>query len=450
MATSTKNSPDQIESPIGFWRCWAISVGVMIGSGIFVLPAVLAPYGFISMLGWLMTSIGVIGLAFVLGRLARRTDNGVGGPYAYSRDAFGNLTGFLIGWGYWLSVTIAVTAIALAFAGYLSAILPALDDSNTVKNIIALVAIWTLTAVNIRGVSEAAWVQLILTILKLVPLFVIILLGSSAGSVDTLPAFNPQDRPLHSAVAATALLTMWSFIGVEAAVIPAGNVRDAERTIPRAVVGAAVSVVAVYILVTLAVMMLVPAGTLANSEAPFIDAAKAMGPIGTGIIAFGALVATAGSLNGSILVMGQMPMAMALDGLLPQRFARTNEGHAPVFSLILSSIIASVLIGLNSTGSLIDAFTFLISISTLCVLAPYGVSALAELKHSLSNSRGWALIALLTIAYVVLAASGSGFRILAYGGVLMAVGLPLYFLFKRSAITSQTVMNQDDQNYETR
>ena len=429
---NTVNSEDPTNSSgIGFWRCWAISVGVMIGSGIFLLPASLAPYGSISLIGWIVTSLGVIGLAFILGRLANRTKNGVGGPYAYARDAFGDLTGFLICWGYWLSVTIAITAVALAFAGYLGAVIPALGENNVIQSSVALVIIWTLTAVNIRGIEEAAWLQFGLTILKLIPLFMVIGFGLTVGSVETMPQYNPQNLPVGGAIATTALITMWAFIGVEAAVIPAGNVINPETTIPRAVVSGAITVAAVYILASLAVMMLVPSDVLAASEAPFIDAAKKMGPWAAGFVAFGALVSTAGSLNGNILVAGQMPMAAALDGLAPERLARRNKGNAPVFSLILSSILASLLLGFNFTGSLIEAFTFLISISTLCVLAPYGISALAELKHSWRSARGWALVAGLTLAYIILAASGSGWGVLLWGLILMLAGVPLYWLFKR-------------------
>ena len=403
----------------------------MIGSGIFLLPAILAPYGSISLIGWLVTGLATIFLALILGRLANRTA-GIGGPYAYARESFGDLTGFLIGWGYWVSVTLSVTAIALAFAGYLGNIVPALGGSNLMESGVALIAIWLFTIVNIRAVSSAAWVQLFLTILKLVPLIVVIGLGAFAGSLDSLPPLNPRELPVVNAIAATALLTMWAFIGVEAAVIPASDVVDAKRTIPRAVVAAALTVGLVYVLVTLAIMMLVPYEALAESQAPFVDAARKMGPWATWFIAIGALVSTAGSLNGNILVAGQMPMAMSLDGLAPKVFGERNAGHAPVSALLLSSILSSALLLLNFSDSLIGAFTFLISMATLCALAPYCVSALAELKHSWRSARGWTLIALLTVVYTVVAAAGSGWAVLLWGLILMLTGVPVYVFSRRA------------------
>ena len=395
-----------------------------------MLPAVLAPFGGISLLGWIFTSVGVIFLALILGRLAH-SSSGAGGPYAFTRDAFGDFAGFIIGWSYWVSVTLAVTAVAIVFSGYLGAMVPALGESKVIQTLIALAAIWGLTVVNIIGVSQAASLQLVLTILKIIPLLVIIGLGCFMGSLETMPAFNPKNIPIGSAIASTALLTMWAFIGVEAAVIPAGDIIDPKRTIPRAVVSAAITVAVIYILVTVAVMMLVPSDTLASSEAPFVDAAKKLGPWGAGFIGIGALLSTAGSLNGNILVTGQMPMAVAEDGLAPRILARKNKGHAPVFSLFLSSIAASALLALNLNDNLIEVFTFLISISTLCVLTPYTACALAELKRSWRSAKGWTLIAGLTVAYMIVAAAGSGLGILAWGLFLMAACVPFYFVFKR-------------------
>jgi len=428
---SEPNQSTHTSATMGFWRCWALTVGVMIGSGIFLLPAVLAPYGSISLLGWLATSLGAIGIALILGRLANNTENATGGPYAYTRDAFGNLTGFLIAWGYWISVTLAITAVAIALAGYVGALIPILSGKFA-QNLVALCSIWILTAINVKGVSEAASVQLVLTILKIIPLVVIIALGFYAGTLDSMPPFNPKEGSAISAIAATALLTMWAFIGVEAAVIPAGNVVNPKQTIPRAVVWGTVTVASLYILVTLAIMMLVPHEVLATSQAPFVEAARLLGPWGALFIGVGAIIATAGSLNGDILVAGQMPMAVALDGLAPKSFAKTNKGNSPALSLVVSSVISSLLLLFNLNDDLVSVFTFLISISTLCVLAPYGVSALAELKHSWLSARGWAIIACLTAIYTIIAASGSGLEVLLWGAALMTAGLPLFWLLKRN------------------
>ncbi len=417
---------------IGFWRSWAMSVGVMIGSGIFLLPALLAPYGSISLVGWVVTSLGVILLSLIFAKLANQTLR-TGGPYVYAQEAFGNLPGFLVAWGYWLSVIFAVTAISTAFAGYLSSFIPALVDNTLGQLLVAFGLIWFFTLLNTRGVAEAATVQIILTIAKLLPLVAIIVLGATSGSLDTLPPFNPTGESVIGGIAATALLTMWAFIGIEAAVIPAGDVINPTRTIPRAVVAAAITAAVVYLLVTVAVMVLVPQAELAESQTPLIEAARLLGPFGAALIGLGALVSTAGSLNGNVFLSGQMPMAVAIDKLAPAALARRNAGNAPWFSLILSSALSSALLLLNASDNLLDMFTFLISMSTLCILAPYGVAALAVMKHSWRSARLWLLIALLTAAYTVLAAAGSGIKVLLWGLVLFGIGVPLYFVLRREA-----------------
>ncbi len=403
-----------------------MSVGVMIGSGVFLLPAVLAPYGSVSFLGWLVTSVGAILIALVLGRLAGRTDRS-GGFYIYGQEAFGELTGFVVGWSYWLSILFAVAAISVAFAGYAGAVIPALGANNVVQALVATTMIWAVTAINIRGVAEAASVQLVMTLLKIIPLLVIIGLGIVAGTPDNIPAFNPQQLPLGNALATTALLTMWAFIGIEAGTVPAGDVIDAKRTVPRAVVAGTLCVAALYIASTAAVMMLVPVEQLMVSEAPFADAAAKLGAFGGPMIAIGALISTAGSLNGNILLSGQMPMAVARDGLAPKILADTNKGHAPMPALVMSSIFATLLLVLNYSNGLVSAFTFLISMSTLATLMPYAVSAVAELRHSIKAARAWAVIAIIALIYAVVAMAGAGVQTLLWGAALIIAGLPVFY-----------------------
>ena len=417
-----------ITKKMGFWQCWGMSVGVMIGSGIFLLPTVLAPYGWISLLGWLLTCSGTIVLALVLARLAGTTDH-AGGPYAYVRESFGDLAGFLIGWGYWVGVVFGVTAIAVGFAGYMGSIFPIFAANSLTQALVAAMGIGVLTWVNIKGISEAATVQLVLTILKIVPLTVIIGLGIAYGDIDNFPSFNPQQLSMTEALASTALLTMWAFIGIEAAVIPTSDVEDPKKTVPIAVVSAALSVSFLYVGASIAIMFLVPSEVLAASESPFVDAASHMGPGGALLMGVGALISTAGALNGNIFVMGQMPMLVAADGLAPSVIAKKNKGGAPMVALMASSVFSAALLVLNFTDGLVGAFSFLISMSTLSILAPYGLSAMAEFKRSWHSAKGWAGVALLSVIYTLIAAAGSGWYVFFLGVGLFLLGILLFKFF---------------------
>ena len=417
-----------ITKKMGFWQCWGMSVGVMIGSGIFLLPTVLAPYGWISLLGWLLTCSGTIVLALVLARLAGTTDH-AGGPYAYVRESFGDLAGFLIGWGYWVGVVFGVTAIAVGFAGYMGSIFPIFAANSLTQALVAAMGIGVLTWVNIKGISEAATVQLVLTILKIVPLIVIIGLGIAYGDIDNFPSFNPQQLSMAEALASTALLTMWAFIGIEAAVIPTGDVENPKKTVPIAVVSAALSVSFLYVGASIAIMFLVPSEVLAASESPFVDAASHMGPGGALLMGVGALISTAGALNGNIFVMGQMPMLVAADGLAPSVIAKKNKGGAPMVALMVSSVFSAAFLVLNFTDGLVGAFSFLISMSTLSILAPYGLSAMAEFKRSWHSAKGWAGVALLSVIYTLIAAAGSGWYVFFLGVGLFLLGILLFKFF---------------------
>ena len=410
---------------LGFWSCWSLTVGTMIGSGVFTLPAVLAKYGLLSFGGWLISGAGSVLLALTVARLAGRTTRS-GGPYAYAHEAFGDLTGFLIAWGYWASYWIAIPAVAIAFAGYLPVLSPAFATPMA-QAFAALALIWTLTLVAIRGVRETALLQIAMTVLKLAPLLAVIAAGFLAGDRALLPPVNPSGAAPLAAFAATALLTSWAFSGLEAGCLPAGNVRDPERTIPRAVVIGTLTVTAVYFAVTAAVMLLVPANALQHSSAPLADAARALGAWGPTFVAIGALVATAGALNGVIFICGQLPMVVAIDRLAPAAFARVNAGCAPTVSLLVSSVLGTVLLAANYTRGAIVAFTFLLTMATITSLAPLLVSAIAEVRHSWRNARAWASVAALAGAFCLFAIIGSGIEAIAWGIVLLIVGLPAYY-----------------------
>lgn len=422
-------SAEHSEKPLGFWSCWSLTVGCMIGSGVFMLPTLLAPYGMLSFGGWIIAGGGSIALALVFGRLAARTQCN-GGPYAYSREAFGDLTGFLMAWAYWLSFLMGVPVVAIAFVGYLGVFIPALNDNATAQALSALGLIGLFTLINIRGLKEMSAAQIILTALKIIPLLAVIGLGVVAGTPANLPAFNPSGEPIFAALAAVALIALWPFTGFEVVTMPAANVKDCQRTIPRALITGMLAVVVIYLSATAAVMLLVPPAQLAQSTAPFSDAARAFGAWGPNFIAAGALIATAGTLNALIFSCGQMPMAVALDKLAPSWLAATTKGGTPHLALILSSVLASLLLIANYSRGFIGAFTFLLMMATALGLIYYVVVSLAELRHSWRNAQGWAAVAIIGIVYSLFAAFGSGLEVLFWGVLAMLAGLPLYYLFR--------------------
>jgi APA family basic amino acid/polyamine antiporter len=422
-------SMDEHARPLGFWSVWALAAGCMIGSGILLVPSSLAPFGLLSLGGWGLGAFGAIAIVLVFSRLAARTTRD-GGPYIYVREAFGDLLGFVMAWGYWISFWASVPVIALAFVGYLGFFIPALAQNVIAQAATALSLIAAFTFVNIRGLKEMSATQIAMTVLKIIPLVAITGAAFAFGTPHNLPPFNPSHAPLLQGLAAVTLITLYPFTGFEVAVTCAGSVRDPERTIPRALIAAVLLVTAIYLTASFGVMLLLPSDQLAYSQAPFADAARVFGPWGAALIAGGALIATAGTLNGCIFTTGQMPMAVAEEGCAPAWLARLNKGGTPYLSLLLSSALASVLLLLNYSRGLVGAFTFLVMMTTAISLIYYFFCALAEIKHSWRSARGWALVGLFACAYSLFAIVGSGLEVLVWGSVLMVAGVPLYFVFK--------------------
>ncbi len=436
MASSTRTdqqdnpSEQPLEKPLGFWSVWSLIAGIMIGSGIFTLPAVMAKIGLISFAGWIFTAAGALLLGFVFARLASRTARS-GSVFVYAHEAFGELPGFMSGWAYWCGYWISIPTLATAFVGYLTVFSAGLAENSNLQMISALALIWALIGINMISIKATGRFQLITMLLKILPLLAIIAAGFMVGKAENLPPANPDNISVFAALAGASIAAMWAFSGIEAGATPAGNIKDPKRTVPRAIFFAIISVGTIYIAAMYAVMRLVPYESLVSSVSPFADAATVFGDNGPMLIAIGAMIAIAGSLNGIILVTGQMPMAMAVNKLAPEIFSRVSPSGSPRFSLLVCGILGSLLLFMNfSGGDLLEVFETLLTMSMFMYLLPLFVSCLAEMKHSL-RSFG-VVLAALAAGYSAFTIFGAGWQSMLWGSVLLIVGLGFYGVMRVS------------------
>jgi len=425
------------QKKIGLITTTSLVVGNMIGAGIFLLPASLAKYGSISLLGWLFTATGAIILAKIFSNLSKIIVNKSGGPYIYSKEGFGDFIGFLVAWGYWISCWISNAAIAIAIIGALSFFFPILASNSILAVIVGLSMIWFFTWVNSKGVKTSGKVQVVTTILKLVPLVFIILIGAFFFSLDNFPDFNLTGDSNFAAFPVVTALTLYAFLGIECASIPAENVENPEKNISNATMFGTIITTCVYIFGTIVLFGVLPTEILQNSAAPFAEAGKIIGGEYTGyFVAAGAAISGIGALNGWILIVAQIPMAAAKDKMFPRIFKKENKNGAPILGLIIGSLLSSIVMLMNFTEGLVTQFTFIVNLTVLTCLVPYlFVSAayiiiLIERKIHLNSFIKTFILGLLGFSYSVWAIYGSGAEVVFYGFLLLLLGIPFYALMQ--------------------
>ena len=421
---------------IGLWTTTSLVIGNMIGSGVFLLPSALAVYGGISIIGWLFSTIGAFILALLFSYLSKAMPS-AGGPYAYTREGLGEFAAFIVAWGYWISIWCGNAAITVALVSYLSVFFPILAIDNLSAVLTGLSAIWLLTWVNTKSLHAVGKVQLITTVLKLVPLCLIAVCGLFYIDTTHFSPFNRSNETTFGAIISTATLTLWAYLGMESATIPTQNIDNPEKTIPRATLLGTLITAFVYIFGTIAVIGLMDADSLKNSAAPFADAAAKMwGESARQAVAIGAIISTFGALNGWLLMQGQVPLGMAKDNLFPALFKKENSKGVPALGIVVSSILVSCLMGMNFSKTLVEQFKFMILLSTLTVLIPYLFSAASYVlilkRENVSNTmRSFKLtIAFLAFSYSLWAVVGSGQEVVYWGFILLMLGIPVFVFMK--------------------
>lgn len=417
---------------LGFWMLSALVMGNMIGSGIYALPSALASLGTITIFSWIATGVGALLLALVFAELSTIIPK-TGGPYVYCRHAFGNYVGFQVVYMYWIYLAIGVGAICTAFTGYLSSFFPIFATNHLAAFISSLSILWIIIGINTVGVLFAGFFQVVMTVLKLVPLLLLASLAIFEIEPSLLTRWNVSDMSMFDALSRGSLLTLWAFLGLESACIPADEVKDPRKNIPRATIFGTLATALIYILCTVAIMGKVPLEALKNSPAPYALLADAiLGPWGRTFITLGAICACIGTLNGWVFAQSQVGLAAAQDSLFPRIFGKKSVQGTPAYGLITLGIVSSILLVINMDQGLVAQFKSIITMATLSAVLCYGYSAIAQIiivkKFSLRSTS----IAILAFIYVFWAIRSAEAGEVALVLLFVMLGIPIYACIKKA------------------
>ena len=439
--------PESAAASLGLGAAAALVMGSIIGTGVFLLPASLASFGTISLLGFAITAVGAIALAQMFGILSKRMPAD-GGPYAYSRAAFGNATGFFNAWSYWITAWAGNAAIVVAWVVYVEAFVNT-GHNKFISIIIGVIGLWLPAAVNLSGVKNMAAVQIVTTIIKFIPLVIISTVGLFYLDWSYLVNWNISGKSPLGAVVAVMSLAVFSYLGVETAAVAAGKVRNPRRNVPLASLLGTMACTVVYLLSTLVIFGTVTNEQLTSEGAkPFSQAFDAMfgGTWAGQAVAVAAIISGLGALNGWTMICAEMPLAAAREGLFPRLFARISVRGVPAFGIIASTLLATALMVFAYMGQAgADVFNLMILLAGLTAAVPYAFSALALIKWSVKPAErtpgaNWVweiaiaivgLIFSLVIIYGSFTVEGTQLELLGLSVVVFLIGLALYFYMRR-------------------
>jgi len=423
---------------LGLTSATGLVVGSIVGTGVFTLPAVLAGAGTMGIIVLGVVAVGAMLLAVLFGQLTKRVPNSDGGLYAYSRHEFGDFAGYLVGWCYWIQSWAGNAAIVASWVFYVDALF-GLDHPGSMVNWgIALVGLWVPALVNLAGIRQMAWFQNVTVVLKFLPLLFVGLVGWFFIDAGNFGAFNASGGSLYTGIGIAAGVALFSFIGVEAAAMTAKRVRNPRTNVGRAsLIGTALSAL-LYVLVTAAVMGLVPHHTLVNTGSPFVNAFESIfshNAWAGKFIAGVAVVSGIGALNGWTLIVTETSRAMANDDLFPRPFGWTDRHDTAWFGIVVGTTLPSLLMLWRYTSSSgLTVFTYLVDLTVVTVAIPYFFSAIAQLTFLVSRRRrvsGWLLardlfVAGASILFSMWVTFASGYQVVYQALVVILVGLVLY------------------------
>lgn len=444
--TATIKSASSASRKLGLGALTAVVIGSMIGSGVFSLPqnmaAGAAPLAVI--IGWGISGIGILALAFVYQSLSMKKPALDAGPYAYAKAGFGAFIGFNSAWGYWLSAWIGNVSYAVVMFSALSYFFPPFGEGNTWQAIVgASVVLWLVHALILSGVRTAAMVNLVTTIAKIAPLVLFIILAIVAFKVDvfTLDFTGAGNLDLGSVldqVKSTMLVTLWVFIGIEGASVISSRA-ERRSDIGIATMAGFFVALALYALISLLSLGVLTQPELAALKNPSMAGVLEyiVGPWGAILVNITLVVSVLGAFLSWNLLAAEIPHAAARDGTMPRFFGGENKCGAPATSLWITNglvqIFLIVALFANST------YTALFYIASTAILIPYVFSGAYAAKLAIGGeayrpgeSRTRDLIAgLVATVYGAWLVYAAGPTYLFMAAMLYAPGIVIYIMARR-------------------
>jgi APA family basic amino acid/polyamine antiporter len=416
---------------LGPWAATALVAGNIIGSGIYVIPGSLAEIaGPASLVAWGVTALGFLALTAVFSDLGGAYPIS-GGPQTFVQRAFGELAGLEAAFLYWVSTITTNAAYATGFVAYLAIFLPGFA-SGLPAQVAGQALLWIFCGVNACGVRAVGGTQLVGTLLKAAPLVILSIALLALADADNLVPFAPHGI---GAVLPAIGLVSFLFLGSESATVPAEEVRGGGPAVRRAGYLGYGLACGVFFLLVGALALGVPSGAIAGSASPLAVAAeRALGPWGERLLTLGALISIAGALNGWTLVAARMPFAAARAGIAPTVLGKLDpRTGTPLVSLLLSTACASALLLLTFDQSLLNAFNFIVLLSTATTLLALGGCCASELvllrrepeRFTPLQRRRGALTACIGFVMVVVMMAGTGMKVMLLA--LLAMAPPLAY-----------------------
>lgn len=419
------------ERPLGLCQTTSLVTGNLVGSGVFLLPASLALFGHLTFIAWILTGAGAIMLAWVFAKLSLQSHSN-GGPHNFVQKAYGPNLAYWVAWAYWILSWISNAALIVAATSYISSFTGTLSSIQMLS--IELCILCSITLINLIGIRLAGRFEFVMTTLKLIPLIGIPLMGFFCIDWANFNFSLPGNISIGSGIASAMFLTVWGFIGLETATVTGGEISNPQKTIPRAtIIGTSIALF-VYLFGSFVMFAVLGTQILVNSSAPYADLAGAIFNANwTGLIALAAIICCLGSFNGWTMVVGRIAEGASQTGLFPKIFAKRNASGTPTNSIIISAICTTPILFLSLGDGLLEQFNAIIDISITLILLVYGACILSYRRLNPGAKKLFDHFMLIGAScFVAFALFASGLKMFLLSLILIALGLPMRLMMKRS------------------